>query len=102
MKKIILSILLAFSLVACSDEKAINESASMTAKSAIAAAKVENLKARSLGFEWKMTGKMLSKASKLAKLGKEAEAIKLANQVKRFAILGQKQAETAKTAGPSF
>lgn len=95
MKKIILSILLAFSLVACADKI-------ITSKSAIADAKVENLKTRALGFEWKMTGKMLSKASKLAKAGKEAEAIKLANKMKRFAILGQKQAETAKTAGPSF
>ena len=96
MKKVLLTILFAFGLSACSDNMV------KSSKDAIAAAKAENLKTRGLGFEWKMSGKMLSKAAKLAKAGKEAEAIKMANKVKRYAKLGQKQAEVAKTAGPQF
>jgi hypothetical protein len=99
MKKILLTILFALSLSACFGTKTVDAA---SAKDAISAAKAENAKTKKLGFEWKMSGKMLSKAAKLAKAGDNEAAVKLANKVKRYAILGQKQAEVAKTAGPRF
>jgi uncharacterized protein YcfL len=102
MKKILLTVLFAFSLSACSSNKDAVPVDAAAAKAAISSAKVENKKVRKIGFEWKMSSKMLSKASKATKAGDYKQAVKLANTVKRYAKLGQKQAEIAKTAGPKF
>ncbi|SFV69633.1 hypothetical protein MNB_SUP05-5-435 [hydrothermal vent metagenome] len=101
--KILLITLFAFGLIACeSNEDSTYHHSANSAHEAIASAKAENNKTKKLGFEWKSNSKMLKKAMKLAKAGKDAEAIKIANQVRRFAIAGQKQAEVAKSAGPNF
>ena len=69
---------------------------------AIKAAKDAQKEAKSIGFEWNDMGKMIKKAEALAKDGKEKKAIKLANTVAGQLDLIKKQAELAKTAGPTF
>jgi len=69
---------------------------------AIKAAKDAQKEAKSIGFEWRDMGKMIKKAEELAKDGKEKKAIKLANKVAGQLDLIKKQAELAKTAGPTF
>ena len=69
---------------------------------AIKAAKDAQKEAKSIGFEWRDMGKMIKKAEELAKDGKEKKAIKLANKVAGQLDLIKKQAEVAKTAGPTF
>lgn len=73
-----------------------------SAKDAIAAAKKAQKEAASLGFEWRDMGKMIKKAEKLAKDGKDKKAIKIANEVAGQITVIRKQAELAKTAGPHF
>ncbi len=72
------------------------------AADAIKAAKDAQKEAKSTGFEWRDMGKMIKKAEELAKDGKEKKAIKLANKVAGQLDLIKKQAELAKTAGPTF
>ncbi len=72
------------------------------ATDAIKAAKDAQKEAKSIGFEWRDMGKMIKKAEELAKDGKEKKAIKLANKVAGQLDIIKKQAELAKTAGPTF
>ncbi len=61
------------------------------AAAAIAAAKAANKKAAAENYEWRDTGKLIKKAEKALKAGKEAEAIKLANKARRQAENAVKQ-----------
>lgn len=61
------------------------------ASAAIEAAKKANKAAKAVGYEWRDTGKMIKKAEKLAKAGKTAEAVKLANTAKQQGELAQDQ-----------
>jgi len=72
------------------------------AADAIKAAKDAQKEAKSIGFEWRDMGKMIKKAEELAKDGKEKKAVKLANKVAGQLDIIKKQAELAKTAGPTF
>ncbi len=64
----------------------------MSAKDAIAAAKEAQMQARSVGGEWRDTGKMIKKAEKLLKEGKAKEAAKLAQEAEAQGMLGYMQA----------
>lgn len=66
--------------------------ADMNAKDAIAAAKDAQKQANSVGGEWRDTGKMIKKAEKLLKQGKNKEAAKLAQEAEAQAMLGYMQA----------
>lgn len=72
------------------------------AKDAIADAKKAQKEAKALGFEWRDMGKMIKKAEALAKEGKDKKAIKIANEIAGQIGAIKKQAELAKTAGPTF
>ncbi len=69
---------------------------------AIEAARSAQKEAKAVGFEWRDMGKMIKKAEKLAKAGKDKKAIKVANTVVMHGKEALKQAALAKTAGPSF
>ena len=69
---------------------------------AIAAAKTAQKEAKAVGFEWRDMGKMIKKAEKLAKEGKDKKAMKIAHQVVMHGKAAMKQAALAKTAGPNF
>ncbi len=71
------------------------------AENAINAAKAENKKAKALSFEWRDTGKMLKKATKMANKNPNG-AIKLANKARRQAVNAQNQAREQRSAGPRF
>jgi len=58
--------------------------------------------AAAVGFEWTTMGKLLKKAEKAAKDGKDKKAIKLANTVVLHSKAALKQAELAKTAEPKL
>ena len=66
-------------------------SMSPEAASAIKSAHAENKKAKSVGYEWRDTGKLLKKAEAAAKKGENDKAIKLANEAKTQASLAIKQ-----------
>ncbi|KAG1707548.1 SoxAX cytochrome complex subunit A [Nymphon striatum] len=72
------------------------------ADDAIAAAKKSQKEAKALGFEWRDMGKNIKKAEALAKDGKDKKAIKIANKIAGQIEAIKKQAEVAKTAGPTF
>jgi len=72
------------------------------AADAIDAAKKSQKEAKALGFEWRDMGKKIKKAEALAKDGKEDKAIKLAKTIAGQIDAIKKQAELAKTAGPTF
>jgi hypothetical protein len=63
---------------------------------AIAAAKDAQKQAKSVGGEWRDTGKMIKKAEKLLKEGKSEEAAKMAEMAEAQGMLGYMQA-TAQT-----
>lgn len=90
----------AVAITGCSSAK--TSASSSEASQAIAAAKKAQKDTSSIGFEWRDTGKMIKKAEKLAKEGKDKEAIKIANSVVMQSKVAMKQAEVAKTAGPRF
>ncbi len=71
--------------IGCSSTSTDGSSLEQQAKDAIAAAKKANKEARSVGYEWRDTGKMIKKAEKA--LGDEnyEKAIKLANKARRQA-----------------
>ena len=69
---------------------------------AINAAVKAKKEAKAVGFEWNTMGKMIKKAQKLAKEGKDKKAIKVANTVVMHGKAAMKQAALAKTAGPRF
>ncbi|KAG1707707.1 UDP-glucose 6-dehydrogenase [Nymphon striatum] len=73
-----------------------------SAASAIKAAKDAQAASKKIGFEWRDMGKMIKKAEKLAKEGKADKAIKIANTVVKHAESAKIQAETAKSAAPTF
>jgi len=73
-----------------------------SAADAIDAAKKSQKEAKALGFEWRDMGKMIKKAEALAKDGKEDKAIKIAKKISGQIDAIKKQAELAKTAGPTF
>ena len=64
----------------------------MSAEASIAAAKDAQKQAKSVGGEWRDTGKMIKKAGKLLKEGKNKEAAKLAQEAEAQAMLGYMQA----------
>jgi hypothetical protein len=64
------------------------------AVAAIAAAKDAQKQADSVGGEWRDTGKMIKKAEKLLKEGKDEEAAKLAQQAEAQGMLGYMQASS--------
>jgi len=66
--------------------------AGMNAEDAIAAAKDAQKQARSVGGEWRDTGKMIKKAQKLLEAGKTEEAAKLAEEAEAQGMLGYMQA----------
>ena len=66
--------------------------ADMSAEASIAAAKDARKQAKSVGGEWRDTGKMIKKAEKLLKEGKTKEAAKLAQQAEAQGMLGYMQA----------
>jgi len=69
---------------------------------AIDAARAAQKEAKKLGFEWRDMGKMIKKAEKLAKKGKDKKAIKIANKIAGQIVPIRKQAALAKSAGPRF
>jgi len=66
------------------------------AAAAIMAAKDAQKQASSVGGEWRDTGKMIKKAEKLLKAGKDEDAAKLAQMAEAQGMLGYMQA-TAQT-----
>jgi uncharacterized protein YabN with tetrapyrrole methylase and pyrophosphatase domain len=69
---------------------------------AIEAARSAQKAAADVGFEWRDMKKMIKKAEKLAKDGKDKKAIKIANAVVMHGKAALKQAALAKSAGPRF
>ena len=69
-----------------------------TFKSAYQAAAAARKAAKKAGFEWRDTRKMLRQARKLAKKGKYAKAVELADQARRQSELGLIQAEEQESA----
>ncbi len=59
--------------------------ASQSADAVIAAATEANKQAKSLGYEWNVTGKAIKAAQAALKAGNEAEALKLAEHAKYMA-----------------
>ena len=92
MKILLASLLVSFSSLAMAD----------ATSDAIDAAKKGRKAAAAVGFEWKSMGKMIKKAEAAAKDGKSKKAIKIANTVLAHSKAALKQAEVAKTAGPTF
>lgn len=94
--------LLSFSLTACATDSTTKPAASAGPEAAISAANAANKDAKSVGYEWRDTGKMIKKAEKLAKEGKAGEAVKLAKKAEMQGKAAQQQAESQKAAGPRF
>ncbi len=69
---------------------------------AIKAAKAAKKKSAAADAEWRDMGKYIKKAEKLAKSGKNAEALKLANKAIKQGELGLAQAAAQANAGPKF
>ncbi len=63
-------------------------------------AKAELKQAKSLGFEWRDTGKLLKKAEQASKAGDYTKADKLVTQARRQAQLAVMQAADQQHAGP--
>ena len=91
-KVILVSLLLSMGSFAMADATQDAIDAAIKGKKAAAAA----------GFEWKDMGKLLKKAQKAAKSGKDKKAIKIANVLVMQSKAALKQAELAKNAGPRF
>lgn len=54
-----------------------------SAEKAISSAETAQKAAAKMGYEWRDTGKLIKQAKELAKKGKSAEAIKLANKAEQ-------------------
>ncbi len=91
MSKTLKHILLAASIAVTSAVFTTTASAGGT-EDAIAAAKDARKQAKSVGGEWRDTGKMINKAEKLLKEGKSKEATKLAQEAEAQGMLGYMQA----------
>jgi hypothetical protein len=63
-------------------------------------AKAAQKKAKSVGSEWRDTGKFIKKAEAAFKKGDEATAMKLATKAKREGEMGYAQGMDQKKAGP--
>ena len=93
MKHPLKTLLLTASIAVCSTGYLASANAGgMNAEAAIAAAKEAQKQARSVGGEWRDTGKMIKKAEKLLKEGKTKEAAKLAEEAEIQGMLGYMQA----------
>ncbi len=85
--------LLAATFALCSGAfLATTQAAGMSPEAAIAAAKEAQKQAKSVGGEWRDTGKMIKKAEKLLKEGKAEKAMKLAEEAEAQGMLGYMQA----------
>ena len=73
------------------DAEAATAAEAAKANQSISAAKKANKKAKSVGFEWRDTGKWIKKAEASAKKGDNKNAIKLAGKAKTEAELAYKQ-----------
>lgn len=102
MHTIVTTALLGFSMTACATGDTSKPAADGGAEAAISAAKSSNKDAKSAGYEWRDTGKMIKKAEKLAAEGKTEEAIKLAKKAEMQGKVAQVQATSQKNAGPRF
>jgi len=71
--------------IGCSSTSTDGSSLEQQAKDAIAAAKKANKEAKSVGYEWRDTGKMIKKAEKALGAEEFEKAIKLANKARRQA-----------------
>ena len=108
--KISMIIATAILFVACASGNAVEKAAVRASSSqvdssvmaAIDAAKAAVKKAATVDGVWRDTGKFIKKAEKLAKQGKNAEAMKLANKAKLQGELGYQQAISQAHAGPRF
>jgi hypothetical protein len=93
MKHSIKTGLLAATLAICSGAYLASAGAAgMSAEAAIAAAKDAQKQAKSVGGEWRDTGKLIEKAEKLLAEGKGMEAIKAAEEAEAQSMLGYMQA----------
>jgi starvation-inducible outer membrane lipoprotein len=72
------------------------------ALSAITAAEHETKRARSVGYEWRDTGKIIKKAKAALKKGDYDTAVKLANKAKRQSTHALQQYQEQKNAGPRY
>jgi hypothetical protein len=90
------TLLLAATFAVCGGLATAN-AADMSAEAAIAAAKAAQKQAASVGGEWRDTGKMIEKAEKLLKEGKNEEAARMAEAAEAQGMLGYMQA-TSQTA----
>lgn len=79
-----------------------NPVATESYKAAVKAAKVEQKKARKLGFEWNTIKKLMKAAKKLHKKGDVKGSLKLVEEANKHGILGQRQAKDQENAGPNF
>jgi len=70
--------------------------ANTAAKNAIYSAKIKNARAKSIGYEWRDTGKIIAAAEKAAAKGNNDEAIKLADKARVQAETAIKQAAIEK------
>jgi len=73
------------------DAEAAAAAESASAKQSISSAKKANKKAKSVGFEWRDTGKLIKKAETSVKRGDNKGAMKLAGKAKTQAELAYKQ-----------
>ena len=98
MTRSIKTLLLAATFAVCSGASLISANAAdMSPEAAIAAAKDARKQAKSVGGEWRDTGKMIKKAEALLKAGKTEEATKMAEAAEAQGMLGYMQA-TSQTA----
>ncbi|VAW91356.1 hypothetical protein MNBD_GAMMA21-359 [hydrothermal vent metagenome] len=86
--------------IGCSSTSTDGSSLEQQAKDAIAAAKKANKEAKSVGYEWRDTGKMIKKAEKALGAEEYEKAIKLANKARRQAenAIAQQRSENNRLA----
>lgn len=106
MKKVLLTTLTLFALTVQADfldgSHNWNNGSSDSFKSAIKAAQTGYEANLAVNMAWRDTGKMIKKAKKLYKAGKNIAAITLANKAHKQTINATVQTALAKTAGPRF
>ncbi|UCE89590.1 MAG: SoxXA-binding protein [Pseudomonadota bacterium] len=97
-----IAIVVALMLSACAGGEKAPAVSAEDAQAAIAAAKDATNKAKSVGYEWRDTGKVIKGAEAALKEGKVEDAIKLANKAKRQSENAYAQYEANKGAGPRY
>lgn len=94
-KQLSIILLTASLATGCASQQKQEETTANTGRSAasvaIANAKAAVKKAKSLGYVWRDSGKMIKKAEKAAKKGNEGKAIKLANKARSQGEMAVKQ-----------